>query len=258
MMEQEVPANELGAIAEAAEAAEVEAALLALGGRLKWNADVTADSSDFEEALTPEGDCYRVSLGRTRYVASCVRIVPAAMGLDELYVTRTRAAAKAACAVNAQSIASHLTRFIMTPEHGHPKSLSLSTKKFDKEKTLKMSPENKYLSPTGKYLFQIVAFEMRMSHWVASFTLVEAASGALLLRLSDSNWSLDTAQWLDESRVTLQLRKYPGDHTPPSLTVLVDCQAKMAEVMGQPAIALPNLEQELEELYGQSKPPRSV
>ena len=116
-----------------------------------------------------------------------------------------------------------------------------------------MYPENKYPSPSGKYVFHVVAWEVRMSLWVESFTLAEAASGTPVLRLSDSNWSLDTAEWLDDSRVTMQLRKYPGDHTPSSFQVLVDCETKMAELADEPAIPLPTLEQALKELYDKSK-----
>ena len=116
-----------------------------------------------------------------------------------------------------------------------------------------MYPENKYLSPTGAYVFHTEAWEIRMSHWIESFTLVETALGSLVFRIHDSNWSLDKAQWLDESRVRMELRKYPGDHTPASFQVLIDCEAKRAEVMGKPAIPLQNLEQALEKLYRESR-----
>lgn len=99
-----------------------------------------------------------------------------------------------------------------------------------------------------------------MSHWIESFTLVEAASGEIVLRLRDTDWSLDTAQWLGDSLVKMKLRKYPGDHTPPSFEVQVDCEARTAQVAGEPempVVPLRKLEHTLERLYAAGKAARA-
>ena len=116
-----------------------------------------------------------------------------------------------------------------------------------------MDPEEKYLSPTGTYVFHIAAWEARMSHWIESFTLVELASGASVLRLRDSNWSLDTAEWLSESEVRMQLRKYPGNHTPSSFEVRVNCEAQTAQVNGGLPMSLNKVEPALNRLYASAK-----
>ena len=71
-------------------------------------------------------------------------------------------------------------------------------------------------SPDGRFLISISAWEARMSLWIESPTLSERDSGEQLLAFTDQNWSLDSADWLDEAVVVLNLRKYPGNHRPPS------------------------------------------
>ncbi len=70
-----------------------------------------------------------------------------------------------------------------------------------------------------------------MSLWIESPELIDAQSGQILLRFSDSNWSLDHARWLDNETVELSLRKYPGDHHPSSFNVIIDCRQKQASLM---------------------------
>jgi len=108
--------------------------------------------------------------------------------------------------------------------------------------------ETKYPSPDGTYLFQIYPWEARMSLWIESPELIDTRSGQSLLRFYDSNWSLDHAQWLDDSTVELSLRKYPGNHTPSSLEVVLDCRRKTASLLGAPAVAVSELESAMDAL----------
>lgn len=108
-------------------------------------------------------------------------------------------------------------------------------------------------SPNGKYVFQIAAREMRMSLWVESPRLVEVANERAVFDLSNTNWSLNRAQWLDSERVSIQIRRYPGDHLPGSFEVEIDCAAGVATLSGDMKVALESLERALEELYFRSR-----
>jgi hypothetical protein len=112
-----------------------------------------------------------------------------------------------------------------------------------------MVPNESYTSPTGKFTFRVVAWEARMSHWIESFTLVDAATGRIVWHMDDPNWSLDQAKWISDSVVEVSIRKYPGDHTPPSFEVTIDCDARTAAVMGGPPMPLDRAELHLEQLY---------
>jgi hypothetical protein len=115
-------------------------------------------------------------------------------------------------------------------------------------------------SPTGKYVFQIVAREMRMSLWVESPRLIEAASEAPVFDLTASQWSLDSALWASEEKVTVRLRRYPGDHAPGAFEVEIDCVGRVAALPGELRVGLDDLETALEALYfrSQIKPGRVV
>lgn len=115
-----------------------------------------------------------------------------------------------------------------------------------------MMPELKYPSPGGTYVFHIYPWEARMSHWIECPKLVEVASGASLLSFKDSNWSLDRAEWLNASTVSVTLRKYPGDHTPSGFEVTLDCTAKTAALADR-VIPLNKLETELQKLYATAR-----
>lgn len=108
-----------------------------------------------------------------------------------------------------------------------------------------MEPGSRYPSPDGRWLVRTAAWEARMSHWIESPEIVEAASGARLLAFGDPNWSLDRARWTGPDRVELQLRRYPGNHLPPVLRVEIDCATRSATVLGR-TVALPALEGELD------------
>lgn len=111
-----------------------------------------------------------------------------------------------------------------------------------------MSYEIKYQSPSGAYRFLIVPHEMRMSLWVEWPTLVDARSGQTLLKFSDSNWSLDDAEWLSDSSVRMCLRHYPGGHIPPQFIVVAECVGMTATIQGGTEIPLSEVELALDKL----------
>jgi hypothetical protein len=75
----------------------------------------------------------------------------------------------------------------------------------------------------------LVAEEMRMSHWLDLPILIETEGEKRLLDLSDSLWSADRVTWSDDSgRVSLEMRRYPGDA--PSVSVEIDVHARTSRV----------------------------
>jgi hypothetical protein len=95
--------------------------------------------------------------------------------------------------------------------------------------------------------FEVVisAWEARMSLWVETPSIVERASGQTLLSFEDGNWSLNSAHWIDDHRVELRLRKYPGAHHPSELRVSLDCIARTATLDGR-TLGFDGLERALE------------
>ncbi len=71
-----------------------------------------------------------------------------------------------------------------------------------------------------------------MSHWIESAELIETATEETLFSFSDTNWSVDNAEWQSPTVVALTVRKYPGNHLPPDFTVVLDCEAKTVVVDG--------------------------
>ena len=108
--------------------------------------------------------------------------------------------------------------------------------------------ETKFPSPNKKYLFQIEPWEARMSLWVETPCLIEVQNKAKLFDLRGTDWSLDSAQWLNEERVTLSLRRYPGDHSPRVFEVVIDCLANQATFDGT-GTTLDQIEPYLESIY---------
>ncbi|BCM91476.1 hypothetical protein IAD21_03349 [Abditibacteriota bacterium] len=110
----------------------------------------------------------------------------------------------------------------------------------------------KYPSPTGKYLFQISPWEARMSLWIESPALLKADTNQTIFTFKNSNWSLDSADWLDTERVKMSLRRYPGDHNPSSFEVELNCLTFQATIDGQ-TFDFAALEKHLEVLYRQGQ-----
>ena len=81
------------------------------------------------------------------------------------------------------------------------------------------------VSPSGTYAVEADPWEARNSQWVYTPRVIELTTGKTVLALSDTRWSMDSAIWVSDSEVSLRLRKFPGDHLPLHLEVLVDSQA---------------------------------
>jgi len=106
-------------------------------------------------------------------------------------------------------------------------------------------------SPDGKYVVTLVAEEMRMSHWL-DLPILSAVEGMQrLLDLSDSLWSADSVIWSDDSgRVSLEMRRYPGDA--PGVSVEIDVKTRTSRVRTpseSPALPLAELLGWLERWY---------
>jgi hypothetical protein len=112
--------------------------------------------------------------------------------------------------------------------------------------------ETQFPSPNGHYLFHINTWEAQMSLWVDSPLLMDVVNEKPVFDLSQTNWSLDTAVWLDWEKTKIYLRRYPGDHTPPVFEITIDCQAKQANLDGK-KVELEALETTLEALYNRSR-----
>lgn len=79
------------------------------------------------------------------------------------------------------------------------------------------------VSPGKRFEVRVEVWEARNSLWVYSPSIWDIKRECCLLLFSDKSWSADTCEWLDEVRVRLALRKFLGNHLPPSLTVDIDC-----------------------------------
>jgi hypothetical protein len=110
-------------------------------------------------------------------------------------------------------------------------------------------------SPDGVYTVLLVPVEMRMSHWLAQPWIVDTATNQTILDLTATLWSADTVRWADDSaRVTLAMRRYPGDA--PGVTVAIDLRTGMAmfdSPVESATVALSRLSQWLEAFYQQHR-----
>jgi hypothetical protein len=67
-------------------------------------------------------------------------------------------------------------------------------------------------SPDQRYYLLLISNEMRMSHSVINAALWEHNPERLLLEIGDWQWSSEQIIWSANSeRVTIALRRYPGD-----------------------------------------------
>jgi hypothetical protein len=75
-----------------------------------------------------------------------------------------------------------------------------------------MSDIQRIDSPDQRFFIRLASNEMRMSHWVTSAALWECDPQRLLLEIGDWQWSSEQIAWsADSQRVTVGLRRYPGD-----------------------------------------------
>jgi hypothetical protein len=98
-------------------------------------------------------------------------------------------------------------------------------------------------APSGNFVVRTSAWEMFNTHWVYWPELVDSRTNEVLFA-PDRNWSVDppTPSWLGPSALRLVMRKYPGNHEPRSLEVLVDCEAGTFELSSGGKGALSELE----------------
>ena len=100
-------------------------------------------------------------------------------------------------------------------------------------------------SPAGRYEITLSEREAFNSHWVHTPTLVDKHTGETLLALG-SSWSLDESAWQSDSIVALTVRKYPGNHSPPDVVAMIDCDGRTAQVGEGAPVSLAELERRLD------------
>lgn len=79
-----------------------------------------------------------------------------------------------------------------------------------------------YPSPDGQFVLNLSCNEVRMSHWICSPKLVEAATGRVLY---EAGGTFDASQikWSPDSReLTFHLREYPGTRPGVNLRLRLD------------------------------------
>ena len=75
-----------------------------------------------------------------------------------------------------------------------------------------MSDIQRLDSPDQRFYILLTSDEIRMSHWVTSAALWERDPQRLLLEIGQWLWSSEQIDWsADSQRVTIGLRRYPGD-----------------------------------------------
>jgi hypothetical protein len=84
------------------------------------------------------------------------------------------------------------------------------------------------VSPDGRHRVAFSSQEVRMSHWIDSPVVMRAGAPRPVLDLTSSEWSADDVRWLDASRVSMALRRYPGDA--PGITLILDADARQVEI----------------------------
>lgn len=87
------------------------------------------------------------------------------------------------------------------------------------------------VSPGNRFEVRVEVWEARNSLWVYSPSIWDTKHECCLLLFSDKSWSADSCEWLDEVKVRLVLRKFPGNHLPPSLTADIDCVKFRANIV---------------------------
>lgn len=75
-----------------------------------------------------------------------------------------------------------------------------------------MPMNNEYVerfeSPDGSFVIEVMSEEVRMSHWINSFRIVKNGSRVVAWEPARS-WSLESHTWLNGNEVEVVLRKYP-------------------------------------------------
>ncbi len=104
-----------------------------------------------------------------------------------------------------------------------------------------------HASPDGRYDVITSANEVRPGHWVETPSLVDQEGQSEWFAL-DGRWSADEITWsADSSRVTIKVRKYPGDV--PGFTLVADLPSQEARFItrsGSESVPLTDVETWLE------------
>ena len=93
-----------------------------------------------------------------------------------------------------------------------------------------MLPILKTTSPDGRFQVRVDQWEARNSLWVESPEIWDTIENKTLFRFKSELWSIDRSEWLTEVLVSLTLRKYPGNHLPVDLGVVLDCEKQNASI----------------------------
>lgn len=117
------------------------------------------------------------------------------------------------------------------------------------------------MSRSGRFQIDLDEREVFNTCWVGTPTIIDRADCGVVFSFADSHWSADAAAW-DGDRVTLTVRKYPGNHTPGDLRATVDCVARTGAVGDAPQAPLVELEAALEAAltwhWARDLPPRAT
>jgi hypothetical protein len=102
------------------------------------------------------------------------------------------------------------------------------------------------ISPTGFYEIRIDSWEPRMSLWIQTPEIIDLQLQDTILEFRDPHWSLNTAEWIGNTDVKVTLRKYPGNHIPVELAIMIECRNRLAILPDGKHIALTALEEQLD------------
>ncbi|MBF8644120.1 MULTISPECIES: hypothetical protein [Pseudomonas] len=112
------------------------------------------------------------------------------------------------------------------------------------------------LAPGGRFAVKVAAWEARNSQWVYVPSLLDRQTQAVIFAFADPRWSMDQATWRSHATVHFVLRKFPGDHHPATLELLVNCANQTAVVVAGTEHKLAEIEQVLEAAF-EKKPSAS-
>ncbi|WP_296233172.1 hypothetical protein [Pseudomonas sp. UBA4617] len=105
------------------------------------------------------------------------------------------------------------------------------------------------VAPGGRFSVRVAAWEARNSQWVYVPSLLDTHTQAVIFAFASPHWSMDQATWRSDATVHFVLRKFPGDHHPATLELLVNCANKTAAVGAGTEFRLAEIEQALEAAF---------
>lgn len=105
------------------------------------------------------------------------------------------------------------------------------------------------VAPGGTFAVRVSAWEARNTQWVYVPSLLEVRTRAVIFAFADTRWSMDQVTWRSEAVVHLVLRKFPGDHRPATLELVVNCANQTAVVGSGSECPLAEIEQALEAAF---------